>query len=230
MVERGVTGMGGVAGAVERTSVAEQVAAALREAILAGSLGPGTSLREVALGERFAVSRATVREAIRALVTQGLVQHSMHRGAVVAEPSPDDVVDVYRARTAVEIAAAGEVRRATPADLDELADALRAMEGAFARRDWNGTAEADLAFHRRLVALAGSPRLDGFYANLQGELRLVLLLADRDAPDEGKVAEHRRMLDLAVRGDVEGLRAALSRHVTAAQDVLLRVLRARSTP
>jgi DNA-binding GntR family transcriptional regulator len=215
-------------GALARTSVAEQVAGALREAILAGSLGPGTSLREVALAERFAVSRATVREAIRALVTEGLVQHSMHRGAVVAEPTPDDVVDVYRARTAVEVAAAGAAPLAAREDLGELADALRAMETAFARRDWNGTAEADLAFHRRLVALAGSPRLDVFYAHLQGELRLLLLLADRDAPDEGKVAEHRRMLDLATSGDVEGLRSALSAHVTAAQDVLLRVLRSRT--
>lgn len=221
--------LAGIGAVPVRTSVAEQVAGALREAILAGSLAPGTSLREVALAGRFAVSRATVREAIRALVAEGLVQHSMHRGAVVAEPTPDDVVDVYRARAAVEVAAAGAVPQASRADLDDLGEALRAMERAFAGGDWHGTTEADLAFHRRLVALAGSPRLDGFYAHLQGELRLVLLLADRDAPDEGKVAEHRRMLDLAERGDVEGLRVAVSRHVTAAQDVLLRVLRARAS-
>jgi DNA-binding GntR family transcriptional regulator len=101
------------------------------------------------------------------------------------------------------------------------------MEAAFARGDWEGTTEADLDFHRLLVALAGSPRLDAFYAHLQGELRLLLLLADRDRPDRGKVAEHRRMLDLARAGDVEGLRAALSAHVVHAEGVLLRVLDTR---
>lgn len=219
--------MVGPVGALSRTSIAEQVAGLLREAILAGSLAPGTSLREVALAERFTVSRASVREAIRALVTEGLVQHSMHRGAVVAEPTAADVVDVYRARIAVESAAAATVPDVAEAQLGPLSDAVRDMEDAFDRGDWQVTAEADLAFHRRLVALAGSPRLDSFYALLQGELRLLLLLADRDVPDRGKVAEHRRMLDLVVGGDVEGLRAALSAHVTAAQGVLLGVLRDR---
>jgi DNA-binding GntR family transcriptional regulator len=104
------------------------------------------------------------------------------------------------------------------------------MEHALDRRDREGTVEADLAFHRGLVRLAGSPRLDTFYAHLQGELRLLLLFADRDAPDAGKVAEHRRILALARAGDVEGLRAALAAHVVSAESVLLRVLRARSTP
>jgi DNA-binding GntR family transcriptional regulator len=211
--------------ALSRTSVSEQVAGLLREAILAGSLAPGTSLREVALAERFTVSRASVREAIRALVTEGLVQHSMHRGAVVAEPTAADVVDVYRARVAIEAAAAATVPAVVPAQLGPLQEAVRDMEAAFDRGDWQTTAEADLAFHRSLVALAGSPRLDGFYAHLQGELRLLLLLADRDMPDRGKVAEHRNMLDLVADGDVEGLRCALSDHVTAAQGVLLGVLR-----
>jgi DNA-binding GntR family transcriptional regulator len=216
----------GLAGGA-RTSVSEQVAVALREAILAGSLAPGTSLREVALAERFEVSRPTIREAIRFLVAEGLVQHHMHRGAVVAQPTPEDVVDVYRARAAVEVAAAGAVPGISERELAELGAALTAMEAAFERGDWEGTGEADLAFHRRLVALAGSPRLSSFYEHLQGELRLVLLVSERDQPDPRKVAEHRRMLDLAAAGDVEGLRAAVSAHVADAQELLVRVLRAR---
>jgi DNA-binding GntR family transcriptional regulator len=209
------------------TGVSEQVVAVLRDAILSGELAPGTSLREVALAERFSTSRNTIREALRALVTEGLAQHLAHRGAVVAEPTPADVVDVYRARVAVEVAAAGAAGAAGPEQLGPLARALEAMEAAFARGDWKGTTEADLDFHRLLVALASSPRLDTFYAHLQGELRLLLLLADRDLPDRGKVAEHRRMLDLARAGDVDGLRAALSAHVVHAEAVLLKVLDTR---
>jgi len=211
-------------------SVAEQVVCVLREAILAGSLAPGTSLREVALAERFSVSRTTIREAIRALVTEGLAVHHRHRGATVAEPSAADVRDLYLARVAVESAAAEAAVRAGAPALDGLEVVLADMEAAFARGDWEATTEADLAFHGGLVDLAASPRLAAFYAHLQGELRLVLLLADRDAPDEGKVAEHRAMLALARRGDVEGLGVALAAHVASAQDVLVRVLRARTQP
>lgn len=210
-----------------RAMISERVIAALRDEILHGDLPPGTSLREVALAARFEVSRNTVREAIRALVTEGLVQHGRHRGAVVAEQSEDDVVDLYRARAAVEIAAAGSAPGAAPAALAPLEDALAAMGEAFAGGDWQAVTAADLAFHRAVVGLAGSARLDQFYANLQGELRLLLLWADRDAPDAGKVAEHRRMLDLVRAGDTAGLRAAVDAHVVAAEGVLVRVLRAR---
>lgn len=209
-------------------SVAEQVVRVLREAILAGSLAPGTSLREVALAERFSVSRTTIREAIRALATEGLAVHHRHRGAAVAEPTAADVRDLYLARVAVESAAAVAAVRAGSGALDGLEAVLSGMEAAFARGDHTGTTEADLAFHGGLVGLAASPRLSAFYDHLQGELRLVLLLADRDAPDEGKVAEHRAMLALARLGDVEGLRVALAAHVASAEDVLVRVLRARS--
>jgi len=209
-----------------RTLISERVVSALRDEILRGALPPGTSLREVALATRFEVSRNTVREAVRALVTEGLLQPGMHRGVVVAEQSEDDVVDLYTARAAVEGAAATAVPPADPAALAPLEQTLSAMGGAFARGDWQAVTAADLAFHRALVGLAGSTRLGAFYAHLQGELRLLLLWADRDAPDAGKVAEHRRMLELVRAGDAAGLRVAVDSHVAAAQDVVLRVLRA----
>lgn len=217
-----------VAPAAPGASVAEQVVRELREAILAGSLAPGTSLREVALAERFSVSRTTIRESIRALATEGLAVHHRHRGAAVAEPTAADVRDLYLARVAVERAAADAAAQAGPGPLADLEQVLARMEAAFARGDFTATTEADLAFHGGLVALTGSPRLTAFHHHLQVELRLALLLADRDAPDEGKVAEHRGLLALARRGDGEGLGVALSAHVASAQDVLVRVLRART--
>jgi DNA-binding GntR family transcriptional regulator len=207
--------------------MSEQVTAALRDEILGGDLPPGTSLREVALAERFAVSRNTVREAIRALVTEGLAQHSMHRGAVVAELSEADVTDLYRARALLESAAAVQAHDLPPAAQAPLEDAVARMAAGAAAGDGQAVTAADLAFHRALVALAGSARLDQFFANLQGELRLLLLWADRDVPDARKVDEHRRMLDLVRAGDTAGLQAAVAAHVADAEEVLLRVLRAR---
>ena len=70
---------------IQRQPAAEQVAAALREAILSGRMLPGTPLREVAIATELGVSRNTVREAARVLGSEGLIRHEMNRGAMVAD-------------------------------------------------------------------------------------------------------------------------------------------------
>ena len=208
-----------------RQRVSEQVMSVLRQAILDGRIAPGTSLREVALAEELSVSRNTIREAIRALANEGLVRQLMHRGAVVAQPTEDDVRDVYRARSTIETAAAGAVAEGEEPRLDPLARAVAAMRAAVKKDSLEELTDADLAFHRAIVALAGSARLDAFYANLQSELRLLLLIADREAPDAAKVADHERLLELVAARDGPALSAALAEHIEAAEAVHLRVAR-----
>lgn len=233
---------------LRRVSMAEQVVDGLRAEILGGDLRPGTSLREHALAERFDVARSTVREAIRALVAEGLVTHHMHRGAVVTEPTADDVHDLLLARAALECAAAevllqeergeaggqatgsaggGGLGQVLPAaaDLTACDDALAAMEAAVARGDGPAVAAADAAFHREFVALAGSPRLAAFHRTLQGELRLLLAVAERDRPEPDKVAGHGQILTLVRSGDVAALTALLRAHVVGAESTLLELLR-----
>src|SRR2546423_760865 len=80
---------------IKRVSTSDQVATALREKIFSGELRPGTPLQEVAMAASVGVSRNTLREAIRQLVHEGLVRHSVHRGAAVTELSEDDIADIY---------------------------------------------------------------------------------------------------------------------------------------
>ena len=90
---------------VQLESTAEQVAGALREAIIDGNLAQGTYLREVSLAKRFNVSRNTIREATQILVGERLVTRRMHRGAFVSRLVTDDVHDLYRVRRIVELPA-----------------------------------------------------------------------------------------------------------------------------
>src|SRR6476620_595676 len=83
---------------VRLKSTADQVAAALREAILDGRLAQGTYLREAPLSRKFGVSRNTIREATHILIGERLVTKQMHRGAFVSELDPDDIRDLYRLR------------------------------------------------------------------------------------------------------------------------------------
>jgi DNA-binding GntR family transcriptional regulator len=195
---------------IRRSSTAEQVADAVRTMILRGELLPGTPLREVPLAESIGISRNTVREAVRVLARQGLVTHSMHRGAVVTRLSERDVADLYRVRRAIEPQAIDAAASATPDELRCLRDAVDELTRAAADGDWDRMVDADWSFHQHLVGFLGSPRLDRFFDTVQAELRLCLSILDRaDDDPEDLVAEHRELYDLIATGECERCRDLL---------------------
>lgn len=204
---------------MERVSLTDQVVAAVRDEVLGGLLAPGTSLREQALSERFDVGRSTIREAIRVLVAEGIVTQEHHRGAVVRRHTAADVDDLIAARVMVERAVATHDLTDTGAAELALAD----MGVAVLAEDWRAAAEADERFHHGLVIALGSPRITAFHAHTQGEMRLLLVSADRDQFEADKVEEHMRLLRLARAGDAEAYLAAAVHHVVRSRAQLLRV-------
>jgi len=162
---------------VERSSTFEQVHRVLREAIVGGTIPPGEHLREIALAQSLETSRSTVREAIRQLVQEGLVEYVLHRGNFVRAMSLRDRLDVYVARETIE---AGVAQRLLDADGDlDLGELEQAMDDL--RRAAKGHARpteeviaADLRFHQELVRLARSPRLDRAYDTRAAETRILL--------------------------------------------------------
>ncbi|MEO2107905.1 MAG: GntR family transcriptional regulator [Actinomycetota bacterium] len=204
---------------MERVSLTDQVVAELREDILGGVLRPGTSLREVALSERFDVARSTIREAVKGLVAEGLLSHEHHRGVVVIEHTVADVEDLLGARMMIErtIGAAG------PHTHDAAAAALEAMQEAVRAKDWRAAARADEEFHHGLVQALGSPRIAAFHSQMQAEMRLLLVTAEGREPETDKVAEHANLLELARAGDRDGYLAAARRHLQRSRPTLLAV-------
>src|SRR4051794_24026772 len=105
---------------VERASMTEQVLRELREAIVEGRIPQGEPLREVSLAETLGTGRSAVREAVRQLIQEGLVDYEPHRGASVRVLSLGDLLDVYVAREAIEAGggrggpAGGRARPAPP--------------------------------------------------------------------------------------------------------------------
>jgi DNA-binding GntR family transcriptional regulator len=214
----------GLGAAIQRQSTTEQAAAALRGAILAGKIPPGTPLREVALAAELGVSRNTVREAARLLGGEGLVRHQMNRGIVVAEISASDVRDIYAARGAVETAAAEALTvHRDPAIYQRLESLVGQIEDAFARGDAAGVLDGDRLFHATLVAAARSPRLSTFHTQLQHEQRLALSLAERSSRALGRSADDHRLLLDAMRGTPAQAKAEVSTHLQAGAAELLRL-------
>jgi DNA-binding GntR family transcriptional regulator len=187
---------------VERASMTEQVLRELREAIIEGRIPQGEALREVSLAGTLGTGRSAVREAIRQLIQEGLVEYEPHRGAFVRVMSLADRLDVYVAREAIEVGATRRILAAAPADLSDLRAALDALRAAAAEADHvsDPMIDADIRFHQELVDLAGSPRLMRAHETLAAETRM-LLRHHPDYPASTYVTDHDRLLEAFERRD-----------------------------
>ena len=158
---------------VQRTSTAERVADAVREEVVEGRLRPGARLPEQTLCDALGVSRNTVREALSQLVNERVLAREPNRGVFVAQPDAAAVRDVYRVRRLVETAAVREGEAWGPTAVARVRAAVDEGRAAARKADWDGVASANQHFHRALVAMGGSPRLDQQMKLLLAEMRLV---------------------------------------------------------
>ncbi|HEX5188013.1 MAG TPA: GntR family transcriptional regulator [Streptosporangiaceae bacterium] len=215
----------GLGATIRRQSTTAQVAAAIRDAILAGRIPPGTPLREAALAAELTVSRNTIREAARILEGESLVRYQMNRGIVVTEITAEDVRDIYAARSAVENAGVDALTASRdPAVYAKLADLVTGIEGAFAAGDADRVLECDRLFHATLVAATASRRLSAFHASLQQELRLALTLAEHASERLGRTADDHASLLEALHASPAKARSALGRHLLAGAAELQRLV------
>jgi len=220
-----------LAAEITRISVADQVAAILRQRILNGELAPGTQLQEVLTAASLGVSRNTMREATRILSLEGLLKKNAHRGVTVARLSSKDVAEIYQLRHLMEIPA---VLAAGPDDADvlsELKAALENYERSVRDADWVPAVRSDLQFHTLLIRFHRNGRLEAFYQKLIGELRMGMVLVDRRHDDPGGlVPVHRKMYDLLAAGDNQQCAKLLSQHLRDSEMRLRDILEQRASP
>ena len=195
----------------------------LHARILNGQLPPGTRLLEVGLSQRLGVSRGPVREAIRQLEQQGLVEFFPHRGAIVVGVADDEVGPIYDVRAVLEARAfARAARSVTPADIAELNALIDAMVRALDRRDYGSIVDLDLAFHGRVVALSGFRLLRQVWASIdslvRGQTRLDLDLVSGVRPE----LSHRELVDGLSSGRPSLAANAARRHIQDASGRLRR--------
>jgi DNA-binding GntR family transcriptional regulator len=192
--------------AVQRRSTTDHVLSELRSAIVSGRFGPNEPLREAALARTLGTGRSAIREAIRHLVQEGLVEYRLNRGSFVRVLSVRDTIDVYLAREAIEVSAVQHaVKRVQPLDLMPLrAELDRIIAAADATPDDEpaGTEliAADLDFHRAMVALGGSLRLSRAHETLAAEAQMLMHHQPIYSPTD-YAADHTVLLDGIARRD-----------------------------
>jgi DNA-binding GntR family transcriptional regulator len=192
--------------AVERRSTTDHVLAELRGAIVSGRIGAREPLRETALAQTLGTGRSAIREAIRHLVQEGLVEYRLNKGAFVRGLSVADSDDVYLAREAIEVSAVRHaLDRSHELDLGPLREALdrlKAAADATPADEPAGTEliAADLDFHREMVRLSASPRLSRAHETLAAEAQMFMHHQPVYSPITYE-ADHTALFDAIARRD-----------------------------
>jgi DNA-binding GntR family transcriptional regulator len=199
---------------LESASLVELAVTRLSREILSGNSDPGERLVEEQLTRRFGISRAPLREALRLLAQQGLVEHVPRRGARVATLSDRDIQELYALRDVLERHAVAEALPA--ADLSRVSLAVAAMRDSAERGDRLDVANAHREFHVAVVALAGNRQLTAVYESVLIKIQLYMAInlrreAELARPDDG-VRRHERLFTAVETGNVASVLAELTTH------------------
>lgn len=161
------------------------VAEALREAIVAGRLRAGERIKEAPLAEQLGISRGPIRDALRLLQADGLLDILPNRGAVVPEVQAADVFEVYSIRACLGSLALHKLMMdSDKSAAKELESALRRFEAAVERGDDRRAADADLVFQETIVRKAGMPRVTREFERLTWQLRMFIATLDMRYADK----------------------------------------------
>ncbi|WP_100839288.1 GntR family transcriptional regulator [Kitasatospora fiedleri] len=193
----------------------DQVAHALRAALISGELRPGVVYSAPTLAADFGVSATPVREAMLDLTREGLVEAVRNKGFRVTELSDRDLDEYTEIRALIEVPTVGRVARiATAEQLEALRPQAVAIVEAAREHDLIGYLEADRQFHLDLLALAGNARLVETVGDLRKRSRLYgLNRLDRQGELVSSAEEHLELLDVLLTGDADAAEACMTRHL-----------------
>lgn len=205
-----------VVGSLTPVSVVDSLCQAIRDAVLAGHVAPGTALGEAAVAQAYGVSRLTAREALGLLVASGLLVRERNRSAVLPVLSVDDRAGLLDARLAVESAAVRS-RQLEMTVLDRLQAATQRLRTMADHADERTVWRAELAFHRDLVAASGNPWLIRAYGPI--EAGMVAAQLEGSGHDSGLrlAVQHGRILRALREGDRDLAARELADHLVAAE-------------
>jgi len=198
----------------------QEVLTAIRAGIVSGEIPVGTRLLEGELSTRMGVSRAPIREALRQLEQEGLVESFAHRGVVVVGVPDDEIDALYELRATIEAKAiARACVAATDEDLAKLRGLLDEMRVAVEQWDIDAVAEIDLRFHGAIVALSGFSLLRTIWASLDGLVRVRSYQAlERPGASAAyfrrdSIASHERLADAIAARDPDRAAILVREHI-----------------
>ncbi|WP_394840793.1 GntR family transcriptional regulator [Pendulispora brunnea] len=205
----------------------EAIASELRAELMAGTLSPGAELSQVMLADRFGVSRIPIRDALRILAGEGLIEMA-HRGAKVIALRPAEVREIYDLRVLLECDVLRRAaRNMTSTALEEIERVRRKSDLDAGTPDW---AAGDWAFHRAIYVLGDRPRQLAMIESLRRTCQMfVSAYSTMPAKKPRWLDDHRRLVEHLRRKAVDEAVLTLQEHLEGAARHLLERMTAQRT-
>jgi DNA-binding GntR family transcriptional regulator len=200
--------------AINRPRLHDEVTARLRDLIVENRLRPGERVPELEIAASLGVSRTPIREALKVLAAEGLVEMQPLRGAIVRAFSPKDAQDMLRVIALLEEFAARQACRAPQERIAAVLALHDQMREHFRRRERQPYFALNQRFHESVVALAGNETLCATHAALAQRMRRIRYVGN-SVPDNwgAAMAEHEAMAQALAARDADAMAQAMSEHL-----------------
>lgn len=199
----------------------------IREAIIAGELKPGERLMEVQLAEKMGVSRTPVREAIRKLELEGMVEMIPRKGAHVAEVSVKDIMDVLEVRASLDgLATSLAAMRITPEEVKELKHVYSQFVANVEKENVNGTIKKDVEFHDVIYRASRNDKLIQISNNLKEQVqrfRVIYLKGFGSTRDV--IREHDQIIEAITTNNSEIAQKIAYDHIKKQEETIIKALK-----
>ncbi len=205
------------------TSLHAQVAQCLRQMLVESRIAPGAKLNERELCEELKVSRTPLREAIKMLAAEGLVELLPNRGAIAVALTPQDVLHMFEVIAGLE-AQSGELaaQRITEQELREIQALHFEMLAAFTRADLPAYYRLNASIHTAINVAARNPVLSATYRQVNARLQALRFRSNQDGEKwKAAVLEHDEMIAALQARDGARMRKVLTQHLLNKRDVVM---------
>ena len=200
---------------IVRHSLHDELVGRIRDMIIEGQLEPGSRIHEGQLGQALGVSRTPLREALKFLASEGLIDLVPGRGAIVRQLTPQDVRNMLEVLIALEtLAGRLACRNATEAQIAHVRKMHDRMMGFYASRKRLEYYKLNQAIHTAIVNLSGNDYLASTHEAIQSRLKRIRFIGN-EAPENwsGAVQEHVEMINALEKRDEDALTDVLTRHL-----------------
>ncbi len=217
--------------AIPRAALHEQVAHRLRQMLVENRIAPGAKLNERELSDELNVSRTPLREAIKMLAAEGLVELLPNRGAIAVELTEGDVLNTFEVMAGLE-AQSGELAalRITDGELIEIKAMHYEMLAAYTRSDLPTYYRLNASIHSAINTAAKNPVLTATYKQVNARLQALRFRSNQDGEKwKAAVREHEQMISALSARDPVAMRAVLMSHLINKRDVVIEQLRAATS-
>ena len=201
----------------------------LKKAIITGEIPAGERIVETEYADRLHISRTPLREALRKLERDGLVEYVMRRGVVVHAFTTEDVDQIYTIRNSLEMLTLPYIiEKATPKDIAALREKLAVMDALIGKDDVEALSPLAREFHTCLTAISGKNRILRVIEGQDEYIRRFSAMAIQQEDRRSSAHdEHHRLVDLVEQKDLPAFETLMKHHIERSKECCLAALAAR---